>query len=229
MKTPMRTVVLASGRGSNLQALIAAQQGGRLPIRIVGVLSDKPSARALELAAGAGIPATVCDPGEAADRLAYDRTLFARIEALDAELVVLAGFMRILDPRAFTPWLGRIINIHPSLLPLHPGLHTHRRALEAGETRHGASVHFVTAELDGGPVIAQVSMDIHPGDTAQSLAERLLPLEHRLLVRSVAVIASGRLRWTSGLACLDGVPLDSPLLLQDDDTLTGNAVSVHVR
>ncbi|MEZ5460581.1 phosphoribosylglycinamide formyltransferase [Dokdonella sp.] len=219
MKAPMRVVVLASGRGSNLQALIDAQRDGRLPIRIVGVLSDKPSARALELAAAAGIPAFVCDPREATDRLAYDRSLFARIEALEAELVVLAGFMRILDPRAFAPWLGRIINIHPSLLPLYPGLHTHRRALEAGETRHGASVHFVTADLDGGPVIAQVGIDILAGDTAQNLADRLLPLEHRLLVRSVGMIASGRLCWSSGVVCLDSRALNSPLVLEADDSL----------
>jgi phosphoribosylglycinamide formyltransferase-1 len=127
--------------------------------------------------------------------------------------------MRILDPHAFAPWLGRIINIHPSLLPRHAGLHTHRRALDAGDTSHGASVHFVTAELDGGPLIAQVSVDIREGDTANDLAGRLLPLEHRLLVASVQLIAAGRLRWRSGLACLDGLPLDAPLQLQADDSL----------
>lgn len=220
MNTPMQVVVLASGRGSNLQALIEAQQDGRLPIEIVGVLSDKPAAKALELAADSGIPSIVCNPREAADRLEYDRKLFAQIDSLKPELVVLAGFMRILDPRALAPWLGRIINIHPSLLPRHTGLHTHQRALDAGDATHGASVHFVTAELDGGPLIAQVSMDIQAGDTPQTLADRLLPLEHRLLVASAGIIASGRLGWSSGVVFLDGTALESPLQLQDDDSLT---------
>lgn len=219
MNTTMRVVVLASGRGSNLQALIAAERSGQLPIRIVGVFSDKPEAKALELAVGSGIPAIACNPREFANRIEYDRSLFAQIETLEPDLIVLAGFMRILDPLAFAPWLGRIINIHPSLLPSHPGLHTHRRALEAGDTTHGASVHFVTAELDGGPLVSQVTMDVHADDTAQNLADRLLPLEHRLLVASVGMIASGRLTWSSGVACMDGGPLESPLQLQADDSL----------
>lgn len=219
MNTPMRVVVLASGRGSNLQALIAAERNGQLPIRIVGVLSDKPAAKALELARTSGIPAIALDPRQTAERIAFDRKLFAEVDALEPDLIVLAGFMRILDPLAIAPWQGRIINIHPSLLPRHPGLHTHRRALEAGETSHGASVHFVTAELDGGPVIAQASMDIEPDDTAQRLAERLLPLEHRLLVGSIGMIASGRICWSSDGVDLDGAPLDSPLQLQNDGNL----------
>lgn len=221
----MRVVVLASGRGSNLQALIAAEHSGRLPIRIVGVLSDKPAAKALELAVEAGIPAIAVDPRTTANRLEFDRKLFAEVEALDAQLVVLAGFMRILDPLAFEPWLGRIINIHPSLLPRHPGLHTHRRVLEAGDTRHGASVHFVTAELDGGPLIAQVVIDVSPDDSAEGLAERLLPMEHRLLASSVGLIASGRLHWSTEGLSLDGTPLDRPLQLQADDSLARQSKS----
>ncbi|MGB0134148.1 phosphoribosylglycinamide formyltransferase [Dokdonella sp.] len=219
MNKPIRVVVLASGRGSNLQALVSAQQDGRLPIRIVGVLSDKPAAKALELAADAGIAAIAVDPRQSASRLDYDRDLFAQVGALEPDLVVLAGFMRILDPLAIAPWLGRVINIHPSLLPRHTGLHTHRRALEAGDSEHGASVHFVTAELDGGPLIAQVRMEIREGDTPPDLADRLLPLEHRLLASSVGMIASGRVSWSSGVVCLDGSALGSPLQLQDDDSL----------
>lgn len=219
----MRVVVLASGRGSNLQALIEAERTGHLPIRIVGVLSDKPAARALELAAEAGIPATGLDARLAADRIGFDRELFAGVEALSPGLIVLAGYMRILDPRVLAPWQGRIINIHPSLLPSYPGLHTHRRVLEAGETRHGASVHFVTAELDGGPVIAQAGMTIRSGDTAEDLAGRLLPLEHRLLVQSVGIIASGRLLWSSAGISLDDTPLHAPLQLQDDGRLVRTA------
>ena len=211
----MRVVVLASGRGSNLEALIDAQHGGQLPIRIVGVLSDKPEARALELARSHDIAAIHLDPRQFPDRRAYDLALFARIADLHADLIVLAGFMRILDAEAFAPWLGRIINIHPSLLPRYPGLHTHRRALAAGDREHGASVHFVTAELDGGPVIAQTVIEIAEGDTEDSLASRLLAREHRLLVACVGMLAAGRLALKADTILLDGVALAAPLRLPD--------------
>ena len=211
----MRVVVLASGRGSNLEALIDAQHGGQLPIRIVGVLSDKPEARALELARNHDIAAIHLDPRQFPDRRAYDLALFARIADLHADLIVLAGFMRILDAEAFAPWLGRIINIHPSLLPRYPGLHTHRRALAAGDHEHGASVHFVTAELDGGPVIAQTVIEIAEGDTEDSLASRLLAREHRLLVACVGMLAAGRLALKADTILLDGVALAAPLRLLD--------------
>ena len=211
----MRVVVLASGRGSNLEALIDAQHGGQLPIRIVGVLSDKPEARALELARSHDIAAIHLDPRPFPDRRAYDLALFARIADLHADLIVLAGFMRILDAEAFAPWLGRIINIHPSLLPRYPGLHTHRRALAAGDHEHGASVHFVTAELDGGPVIAQTVIEIAEGDTEDSLASRLLAREHRLLVACVYMLAAGRLALKADTILLDGVALAAPLRLPD--------------
>ncbi len=211
----MRVVVLASGRGSNLEALIAAQRRGELPIRIVGVVSDKRKARALELAGANDIPAIHLDPRGFADRQAYDLALFKRIAELQPDLIVLAGFMRILDPAAFAPWLGRIINIHPSLLPRYPGLHTHRRALDAGDREHGASVHFVTAELDGGPVIAQTVINVEANDTEDSLASRLLGREHRLLAACVGLLASGRLIWQTGSIMLDGVVLSTPLRFDD--------------
>ena len=129
--------------------------------------------------------------------------------------MVLAGFMRILDPVVLAPWSGRIVNIHPSLLPKYPGLHTHRRALEAGEAEHGSSVHFVTAELDGGPVLAQVAIAVLPGDTPDTLAERLFGHEHRLLVATVAAIATGRLRLGERGVLDEGMPLASPLRLVD--------------
>ena len=219
----MRIVVLASGRGSNLEALIDAQREARLPITIVGVLSDKADARALEIARAAGIAAVHVDPRAFGSRREFDEALFAAIAAAKPDLVVLAGFMRILDPAAFKPWLGRIINIHPSLLPKYPGLHTHRRALEAGDRLHGASVHFVTAELDGGPVLGQVRIEIRPDDTPQSLAERLLPQEHRLLVACVALLAGNRLRWAANGVHLDGAPLDRPLQLDEDGELVVDA------
>jgi phosphoribosylglycinamide formyltransferase-1 len=213
----MRVVVLASGRGSNLDALLKAERHGELPARIVGVVSDKTNAAALDIARAAGIAAIALDPREHADRAAFDHALFARIAGIDPDLIVLAGFMRILDPVAFEPWLGRIINIHPSLLPRYPGLHTHRRALEAGDTQHGASVHFVTAELDGGPVIAQATIAITPGDTPTSLAARLLPAEHRLLSASVALIASGRIALTPAGAVFYDHLLTAPLQLADQN------------
>ncbi len=212
----MRVVVLASGRGSNLEALINAQADGELSIRIVGVLSDKADARALDLARSHGISAIHVNPHEFSDRSQFDAALFAHIAGLEPELIVLAGFMRILGAAAITPWLGRIINIHPSLLPLYPGLHTHRRALEAGDRQHGASVHFVTAELDGGPVIARTIINVVDQDTEESLAKRLLGKEHQLLCTCVELIANGRIGWSAGGVLSDGSALAFPLSLGND-------------
>ncbi len=210
---PPRVAVLASGRGSNLAALLDAREHGELPVEFVLVGSDKAGAGALRLAEAANIPTLALDPRSYPDRLAFDLDLFQRIGASGAEWLVLAGFMRIIDGAALRPWAGRMINIHPSLLPKYRGLHTHRRALEAGDREHGASVHFVTAELDGGPVIAQARLTIEAGDDEQQLAHRLLPLEHRLLPATLALLASGRLQWDGHAPCLDGRPLHAPLLL----------------
>jgi phosphoribosylglycinamide formyltransferase-1 len=203
---PLRVAALASGRGSNLAALIAA----RLPIELVLVGSDKASAGALDVAAEAGIPTVCLNPRDYATRADFDRALFGRVADAGADLLVLAGFMRIIDAAVVGDWEGRAINVHPSLLPKYRGLHTHRRCLEAGDTEHGASVHFVTAELDGGPVVAQARIGVTAEDTEASLASRLLIEEHRLLPAVVGAIASGRLCWDGG-AVFDGVPVASPL------------------
>ena len=216
-----RIAVLASGRGSNLQALIDAQRAGALPIEIVLVAGDKAGARALRRAEDAGIPTVALDPKSYPTRVAFDVDLFGRIAASAPDLLVLAGFMRILDPAALAPWQGRAINIHPSLLPKYPGLHTHRRAIEAGDAVHGATVHFVTAELDGGPGIAQASIDVRHGETPEALAKRVLEREHRLLVASVGLIASGRITLRDGAVHFDDAPLASPLRLGRDDRLAG--------
>ncbi|MGH8157941.1 MAG: phosphoribosylglycinamide formyltransferase [Rhodanobacter sp.] len=208
-----RVAVLASGRGSNLAALFAARERGELPVEFVLVGSDKAAAGALRLAEAAGIPTLALDPRSYPDRRAFDLDLLARIAASGAQLLVLAGYMRILDGEALRPWVGRMINIHPSLLPKYRGLHTHRRALEAGDREHGASVHFVTAELDGGPVIAQARLAIEAGDDEQQLAQRLLPLEHRLLPAVLQLLANGRLQWDGYAPRFDGQPLPAPLLL----------------
>ena len=213
MPTPLRIAVLASGRGSNLAALIAARDAGTLPVEFVLVASDKASAGALRLAEAAGIPTLALNPKSYPDRPTFDRELFGRIAASGADLLVLAGFMRVIDGSALAPWAGRVLNIHPSLLPRYRGLHTHRRALEAGDAEHGASVHFVTAELDGGPLIAQARLAIETGDDEETLARRLLPLEHRLLPAVVALVAAHRLALGEAGVLLDGQPLHAPLQL----------------
>lgn len=216
MPTPLRIAVLASGRGSNLAALLAARERGELTIEPVLVASDKERAGALRLAEAAGIPTLALNPRSYAQRQAFDADLFARVADSGAELIVLAGFMRILDGDTLRPWVGRMINIHPSLLPKYRGLHTHRRALEAGDTEHGASVHYVTAELDGGPVIAQARIAITPLDDENTLAERLLAHEHRLLPAVVEWIAQKRLALgEADRIMLDGVTLTAPLQLLD--------------
>ncbi|MBU6248689.1 MAG: phosphoribosylglycinamide formyltransferase [Xanthomonadaceae bacterium] len=215
MNRPLRLAVLASGRGSNLAALLAARDRGELPVEFVLVASDKADAGALALAREAGVPTLALAPREYPDRASFDHALFDRVAAARPDLLVLAGFMRIIDGSALAPWAGRMINIHPSLLPKYRGLHTHRRALAAGDAEHGASVHFVTAELDGGPVIAQARIPIEPGDDEQRLADRLLTIEHRLLPAVVAHIAAGRIAWRGGRVWLDDEPLAAPLAWRD--------------
>lgn len=210
MDRPLRVAALASGRGSNLAALMAA----RLPVEFVLVGSDKPKAGALGIARDAGIPTVAFSPKDFPDRVAFDRALFGAVAEAKPDLLVLAGYMRIIDASVVAAWEGRAINIHPSLLPKYQGLHTHRRCLEAGDTEHGASVHYVTAELDGGPVVAQARISVGPGDTEETLAERLLVEEHRLLPAVVGAIASGRLCW-QGEPTFDGHPLSSPLTIAD--------------
>lgn len=207
---PLRVAVLLSGRGSNLGALIKASQRD-LPIALVGAFSNKADAPGLGLAAAAGIPTQVFEPRLYPDRAEFEQALFAAVAASGAELLVLAGFMRVLGAASVEQWRGRLINIHPSLLPKYQGLHTHERAIQAGDSEHGASVHFVTPVLDGGPVLMQVRVPIEPGDTGDSLAARLLPEEHRLLVAAVRLFAQRRVRLDDGRIFVDGVELVEPL------------------
>lgn len=208
--------MLASGRGSNLQALIVARDAGALPVDFVVVGSDKANAGALQLAKDAGIPTFTLNAKDFASRRDFDLELFRRLDASGAQVLVLAGFMRIIDGEALSPWVGRMINIHPSLLPKYRGLHTHRRALEAGDMEHGASVHYVTAELDGGPVIAQARIGIQPGDDEAALAHRLLTFEHQLLPAVLKLMAEQRLDLIApNRVALDGKLLDAPLQLRN--------------
>lgn len=216
---PLPIAVLASGRGSNLAALLEARAAGTLPVDVVLVAGDKAGAPALENARAHGIPTLAIDPKGFPDRPAFDRALFARVAESGAKLVVLAGYMRIIDAAVAAEWTGRIINIHPSLLPKYRGLHTHRRALAAGDAEHGASVHFVTADLDGGPAIAQTRIEVRADDTEDSLAARLLPREHQLLVACVDAIARGRVRESGGRVWFDDAPIAAPLRLDADGRL----------
>lgn len=203
--------VLASGRGSNLQALIDAIHTGALDARIVGVFSDKATAGALAIARSTGLAAVHIDPKAYASRAEFDAALFAAVDASGADLIVCAGFMRILSPEVVAPRVTRMINIHPALLPKYPGLHTHERALAAGDHEHGASVHAVIPALDAGPVLAQTRFPIIASDTPETLAARLLPREHRLLVQVVRWIAEGRLRFDAQSARFDEQTLTEPL------------------
>jgi phosphoribosylglycinamide formyltransferase-1 len=209
--TSRRIAVLASGRGSNLQAILDAIAEGRLAAEIAGVFSDKPGAHALER-----VPERLRWSADARSfpfREAFDAALADAVDAVQPDWIVCAGYMRILGADFVRRFRGRLLNIHPSLLPKYRGLHTHRRTLEAGDTEHGASVHFVVPELDAGAVIAQVRIPVLPGDSPEALAERLLPREHRLLVEVLALCLSGRVTEQGEGVLLDGHPLFTPLQL----------------
>jgi phosphoribosylglycinamide formyltransferase-1 len=213
-------VVFASGRGSNFAALLAAQTRGDTPIRICALLSDKTKAAALDIARNAGIPAIALSPRDYPDRASFDRAMFVRAAEFQPDLIALTGYMRVIDTAVIEQWRGKVVNIHPSLLPKYPGLQTHQRALDAGDARHGASVHFVTAELDGGPVIAQIELPIQTGDSAESLAARLLPLEHRLLIATIDLIACARVALGAEGVTFDQRALSTPLRFNESGTLT---------
>jgi phosphoribosylglycinamide formyltransferase-1 len=203
--------VLISGRGSNLQAIIDAIRAGTLAAEIRLVLSDRAEAQGLQRARAAGIATAVIEAGGHGSRADFDRALQERIDASGARLLVLAGFMRVLTPEFVRHYDSRIINVHPSLLPAFTGLHTHRRALTAGVTEHGASVHFVTAELDGGPVIIRARVPVAPGDDERSLAEHVHRVEHRILPLVIGWFAAGRLRKDGDRVIHDGRALTEPL------------------
>jgi phosphoribosylglycinamide formyltransferase-1 len=205
-------VVLISGTGSNLRAIAEQARAGSLPVEIRAVVSDRAEAAGLAWAADAGIATVALSPRAFPDRAAYDRELAAQVERFRPGLVVLAGFMRILGDEFVDRFAGRLLNIHPSLLPKYRGLHTHRRALEAGDREHGASVHFVTRELDGGPVVLQVRVPVRDGDDEATLATRVLAEEHRIYPECIGWFATGRLQMREGVVLLDGRRLESPVV-----------------
>ena len=195
-------VILISGRGSNMESLLAAAASGSLPVRIAGVLANRPDAKGLESAAAQGVPTGVVDHKQFANREAFDAAMAETIDRFSPDLVVLAGFMRILTDGFVRHYAGRLVNIHPSLLPSFPGLHTHRRALEEGVRIHGCTVHFVTPALDHGPVIVQAAVPVLDGDNEASLAARVLAQEHQVYPLAVRWFAEGRLRLVDGRVLL---------------------------
>jgi phosphoribosylglycinamide formyltransferase-1 len=208
---PLPVVILVSGRGSNLQAIIKAVARGTLPVDIRAVISNRADATGLQYATQASIVTAVVDHTRYKDRQAFDQALQACIDQYQPELVILAGFMRILSTDFVAHYRGRMLNIHPSLLPDFPGLNTHQRVLDAGREVHGASVHFVTADVDGGPVVLQVRVPVHTRDTADDLAARVLKQEHRLYPLAIRRFAEHRLALgENGQALLDGAILTEP-------------------
>lgn len=191
-------VILISGRGSNMEALIRARDAGELPITIAAVISNRPDAAGLETAAKAGIVTHFVDHKGFPDRAAFDAALAECIDEFAPDLVILAGFMRILSDGFVRHYAGRLLNIHPSLLPAFPGLHTHRRALEEGVRIHGCTVHFVTPTLDHGPVVVQAAVPVLDSDDEASLAARVLAQEHRIYPLAVRWFAEGRLALEGG-------------------------------
>ncbi len=205
-------VVLISGSGSNLQAIIDGAEAG-LPVEIRAVISNKPDAFGLERARKAGIETRILENKAFPEREQYDQVLGDLIEEFQPGLVILAGFMRILTPALVERFHGRMFNIHPSLLPKYRGLHTHERVLADGEQLHGASVHFVTEELDGGPLIIQVRVPVEPGDDPGSLAARVLTQEHIIYPTAIRWFAEGRLRMAGSRVLKDGKPLEAPVTM----------------
>ena len=214
---PLALVVLISGRGSNLKALLDAIDRGELPAVVKAVISDRADAAGLEYSRRRNIDILALDPADYADKTSYDCALQGLIDGFEPGLVVLAGFMRILTAGFVQHYRQRLINIHPSLLPALRGLGTHRRALEQGISEHGASVHFVTEELDGGPVIVQVRVPVLPDDDTAQLAARVLEQEHRLYPLAIRWLAEGRVRWQDDQLLFDDQPMQQPLQFSNDD------------
>jgi phosphoribosylglycinamide formyltransferase 1 len=203
-----RVAVLISGRGSNMAALIEAAKDKNYPAEIALVVSNRPDAGGLAIARSAGIATEIVDhTAFGKDRAGFDAALQAQLTSHHIELVCLAGFMRLLTNEFVGQWRDRMINIHPSLLPAFKGLDTHKRALEAGAKIHGATVHFVVAELDSGPIIAQGAVAVHADDTEETLAARVLAVEHRIYPLALKLVAQGRVRIVDGHCLIDGVPV----------------------
>jgi len=212
-RAPLRIAILISGRGSNMLAIARAARAGQLHAHVVTVISDRADAPGLRSAAELGIGCAVVSPLPGQERADYGRLLAEAIRPHAVDAVALAGFMRILAPQFVHEFAGRLLNIHPSLLPKHRGLHTHQRVLDSGDREHGCSVHFVTEELDGGPVVIQARVPVYADDTIATLSARVQAQEHRIYPMTLEWLANGRLQWREGAAWLDARRLDDPVVL----------------
>ncbi len=212
--SPLKLAVLISGRGSNMAAIVRACQAGAIAARPVIVIADRADALGLRHARELGVDTAVATPttGAGTASAGLEEALAATLDAQQPDLIALAGFMRILSAGFVARYLGRMLNVHPSLLPAYRGLHTHRRVLAAGDSEHGASVHFVTAELDSGPIVLQSRVAVRGDDTEATLAARVLDTEHVIYPRALGWCASGRLAWREGTAWLDGRRLERPVV-----------------
>jgi phosphoribosylglycinamide formyltransferase-1 len=216
MMATLPVAVVISGRGSNMEAIVRASHAAGSRYEVVRVIADRETAGGLARAAALGVPTSVVPVRQFADRAAFDTALAREIEASGARLIALAGFMRILSPGFVQRFAGSLLNIHPSLLPSYKGLDTHARALAAGDSHHGASVHYVTAELDGGPVIMQGRLRIRPGDTVDSVSARVHALEHIIYPHVCSLIAAGRVQCRNGAVYFDNERLSAPLIEEND-------------
>lgn len=208
---PASAAILISGGGTNLQSIIDASTREEIAVEIAVVLSNKPEAKGLNRARKAKIPVECIENDDFADRQSFDQALIERLDPYCPDMIILAGFMRILSPEFVGHYKGRILNIHPSLLPAYPGVHTHQRAIDNKEKWHGCTVHFVTDELDGGPAIIQGRVPVLPDDDADTLAARVLEVEHKIYPIAADLLAGGRVNCEYGVACLDGKPLLEPI------------------
>ena len=207
-----RTAILVSGSGTNLQAFIDAVAAGSLDLDLCVVFSNNPNAFGLERAEKACIPTACIQHGDFPDRESFDRAVIAELDRWNPELLILAGFMRILSPAFVSHYEGKILNIHPALLPKYPGLNTHQRVLDAGDEWHGSTVHFVTEELDGGPRILQGRLPVDPEESAEELQHRVQAIEHQIYPEAAGLVGSGRVVFRNGRAWVDGKLADEPIL-----------------
>jgi len=212
----LQVAVLISGSGTNLQAIIDANAGGNLGIDIIGVISDRPDALGLQRARDADIPAIAIDFVACANRSHYDKQLAQELSKLAPDLVVLAGYMRILPTATVNQFRGRMLNIHPSLLPAYPGLDTYTRALAAGEAWHGSTVHFVTPEVDAGPGILQYRVRIHADETEPTLRARVQNGEYNIYPQAIAWFAASKIKLQDNTVIMDGKPVDSPVVIDEE-------------
>ena len=209
----MKAAILVSGSGTNLQSFIDQVADKRLDLDIAIVFSNRSDAYGLTRAKNAGLKTVCIEHGDFEDRETFDRAVAAALDTFETELIILAGFMRILSPWFVQHFKGKILNIHPALLPRYPGLHTHARVLEAGDTHHGSTIHFVTEELDGGPGILAGRIAVTPGETASELQARVQAVEHQIYPQAAQLFAEGRVKLKDGKAYMDGELLGDPVVV----------------